>query len=70
LDTVLDVIDSSFDQAQRFTAASTAQRMLLEDAALVPMFSEQFNVVTRKEVQGFKFTALGIPTFRDVWLNK
>jgi peptide/nickel transport system substrate-binding protein len=70
LDTVLEQIEVTVDPAQRQEAVKTAQRMLLEDAAVVPLFADQFMMAGRKEVRDFRFSALGLPMYQDVWLAR
>ena len=70
LDPVLEQIETTTDPAARQEAVSTAQRMILEDAAVVPLFADQFMIAGRQAVQGFRFSALGLPMYQDVWLNE
>ena len=68
LDPVLEEIESTVDPKARQEAVSKAQRMLLEDAAVVPLFSDHFMMAGSKAVQGFFFSALGYPMYQDVWI--
>lgn len=68
LDPILTDIETVLDPEQRQVAVSEAQRLLLEDAALVPLFSDQFMIAARNRVQGFRYCALGLPMYQDVWL--
>ena len=70
LDAALDQIDSQVDGKKRQVAISAAQQMILQDAAAIPLFSDQFMIATRKEVQGFRFDALGLPMYQDIWIAK
>ena len=46
------------------------QKMVLEDAALIPLFSDDFMIAARREVQGFKYDGTGTPMYYDVWLKR
>lgn len=70
LDAVLQEITTTVDPAKRQQVVSQAQRLVLEDAACVPLFSDQFIVAARNEVHGYRFDALGLPMYQDVWISK
>lgn len=70
LDAVLEEIVTTVDPAKRQQVVAQAQRMVLEDAACVPLFSDQFIVAARNDVHGYRFDALGLPMYQDVWVSK
>lgn len=70
LDQVLEQIETTTDPAARQEAVSAAQRIILEDAAAIPLFSDQFMIAGRKAVQDFRFSAIGLPMYQDVWLKQ
>lgn len=70
LDPVLEDIETILDPETRQEAVSLAQQMLLEDAALVPLFADRFLIAGRNRVNGFRFCALGLPMYQDVWLDE
>jgi peptide/nickel transport system substrate-binding protein len=70
LDPILTEIETVLDPEQRQEAVSEAQRIVLEDAAIIPLFSDQFMIAARNRVQGFRFCALGLPMYQDVWLSE
>lgn len=70
LDALLAQADSELDPDKRFAVLKEVQRMVLEEAAIVPLFSDTFLIAARKEVRGYKFDATGTPLYHDVWLKK
>nr|MBO2508625.1 hypothetical protein [Bacillota bacterium] len=59
---------SEADDARRAALYRQAQEVLLKDLALVPMYTATVPLVTRAEVQGIKFDALGGPLFHDAYV--
>ena len=70
LDALLDKADSTLDVDRRMALLREIQKVILEDAALVPLFSDSFMIAARKEVRGYTFDAAGIPMYYDVWLKR
>ncbi|HEY8368735.1 MAG TPA: hypothetical protein VIM86_05395, partial [Thermodesulfobacteriota bacterium] len=70
LDALLERADAELDPDKRFAILEEVQRIVLEDAAIIPLFSDTFMIAARKEVQGYKFDATGTPLYHDVWLKK
>jgi peptide/nickel transport system substrate-binding protein len=70
LDALLDKADGELDADKRFAILKDVQRVVLEEAALIPLFSDTFMIAARKAVRGYKFDATGTPLYHDVWLKK
>ncbi len=70
LDALLERADSELDPDKRFALLKDVQRVVLEQAAIIPLFSDTFMIAARKEVRGYKFDATGTPLYHDVWLKK
>ena len=70
LDAVLDQADTTMDADRRMAVLQEVQKMVLEDAALIPLFSDDFMIAARREVQGFKYDGTGTPMYYDVWLKR
>ena len=52
------------------TVLRDVQKLVLEDAAIIPLFSDDFMIAARREVQGFKYDGTGTPMYYDVWLKR
>ena len=70
LDPLLDKADSTLDVEQRMAVLREVQKMVLEDGAILPLFSDAFMIAARREVQGYKFDGAGTPMYYDVWLKR
>ena len=70
LDPLLDRADATMDADRRMAVLQEVQKMVLEDAAIVPLFSDDFMIAARREVQGFKYDGTGTPMYYDVWLKR
>jgi peptide/nickel transport system substrate-binding protein len=70
LDPLLDRADSTVDPDRRAAVLQEIQRVVLEDAAVVPLFSDDFMIAARKEVRGYKFDGAGTPMYYDVWIKR
>ncbi len=70
LDALIDKADSTLDAEQRAAVLRDIQRIVLEDAAVIPLFSDSFMLAARKEVQGYTFDGVGAPKYYDVWLKR
>jgi peptide/nickel transport system substrate-binding protein len=70
LDPVLDSADSTLDPEKRLEVLKQVQQMVLDDAAMIPLFSDSFLIAARKELRGYKFDAAGAPMIYDVWLKR
>jgi peptide/nickel transport system substrate-binding protein len=70
LDPLLDQADATMDTDRRMTVLQEVQKIVLEDAAIVPLFSDDFMIAARREVQGFKSDGTGTPMYYDVWLKR
>jgi ABC-type transport system substrate-binding protein len=58
------------DADRRMALLQEIQKIVLEDAALVPLFSDDFMIAARSEVRGYKFDGAGTPMYYDVWLKR
>jgi peptide/nickel transport system substrate-binding protein len=70
LDPLLDRADGTVDPDKRAAVLQEIQRVVLEDAAVVPLFSDDFMIAARKEVRGYKFDGAGTPMYYDVWIKR
>ncbi|HWC02147.1 MAG TPA: ABC transporter substrate-binding protein, partial [Methylomirabilota bacterium] len=70
LDALLDRADGTMDADKRMALLQEIQKLVLEDAAIVPLFSDDFMIAARKEVRGYKFDGAGTPMYYDVWLKR
>jgi peptide/nickel transport system substrate-binding protein len=70
LDPLLDQADATMDADRRMAVLQEVQKLVLEDAALIPLFSDDFMIAARREVQGFKYDGTGTPMYYDVWLKR
>jgi peptide/nickel transport system substrate-binding protein len=70
LDALLDQADAAMDPERRMALLRDVQRMVLEDAAIIPLFSDDFMIAARAEVRGYKFDGAGTPMYYDVWLKR
>jgi peptide/nickel transport system substrate-binding protein len=70
LDPLLDQADATMDADRRMALLQEIQKLVLEDAAIVPLFSDDFMIAARREVQGFKYDGTGTPMYYDVWLKR
>jgi peptide/nickel transport system substrate-binding protein len=70
LDALLDRADGTMDADKRMALLQEIQKLVLEDAAIVPLFSDDFMIAARKEVRGYKFDGTGTPMYYDVWLKR
>jgi peptide/nickel transport system substrate-binding protein len=70
LDALLDQADAAMDPDRRMALLREIQAIVLEDAAIVPLFSDDFMIAARREVRGYKFDGTGTPMYYDVWLRR
>jgi peptide/nickel transport system substrate-binding protein len=70
LDPLLDQADATMDADKRMAVLQEVQKLVLEDAAIIPLFSDDFMIAARREVQGFKYDGTGTPMYYDVWLKR
>jgi peptide/nickel transport system substrate-binding protein len=70
LDALLDRADGTMDPDKRMAMLQEIQKIVLEDAAIIPLFSDDFMIAARKEVRGYKFDGTGTPMYYDVWLKR
>jgi peptide/nickel transport system substrate-binding protein len=70
LDPLLDQADATMDPDRRMAVLQEVQKLVLEDAAIIPLFSDDFMIAARREVQGFKYDGTGTPMYYDVWLKR
>ncbi|GAA0471347.1 MULTISPECIES: TIGR04028 family ABC transporter substrate-binding protein [Tatumella] len=70
LDQLLLKISQETDNAQRLKLTGEAQRYLLEQAYVIPVFEEPQVFAGAKWLKGISFEAVGRPSFYDAWLAK
>jgi peptide/nickel transport system substrate-binding protein len=70
LDVLLDQADATMDADLRMALLQEIQKIVLEDAAIIPLFSDDFMIAARSEVRGYKFDGTGTPMYYDVWLKR
>ena len=70
LDPLLDQADAAMDPDRRMALLQEVQKIVLEDAAIIPLFSDDFMIVARSEVRGYKYDGTGTPMYYDVWLKR
>jgi peptide/nickel transport system substrate-binding protein len=70
LDALLDQADATMDADRRMALLQEIQKIVLEDAAIIPLFSDDFMIAARSEVRGYKFDGTGTPMYYDVWLKR
>ncbi|HEX6989962.1 MAG TPA: ABC transporter substrate-binding protein [Bacillota bacterium] len=68
LQDLLTRAQSEVDDAQRAALYRQAQQVMLEDMALVPLYTGTVPMVARSEVQGIKFDTFGQPLFHDAYV--
>ncbi len=68
IDEILEQTDVTIDPAERMEVIAKAQKALLEDAAIIPLFTAWGSVAHRSEVEGLKNDVVGI-LYNDVIIN-
>lgn len=66
---VLDKAAATVDWDARKPILDEAQKMLLQEALAVPMFTDHVILTVRKEVHGFEWDALGWERLNDMWVE-
>ncbi|PFG20164.1 TIGR04028 family ABC transporter substrate-binding protein [Serinibacter salmoneus] len=69
LDALLDAVASTADEEERLAATEEAQRYLVEQAYVVPLFEEPQVYGAQPYVQGFGWDSIARPVFYDTWLE-
>lgn len=69
LNPVLRAADAAVVWEEREPILRDAQRILLEEGALVPILTEYIMVAVRDGVQDYRWDALGYEVWNDVWLE-
>ena len=70
LNDLLLKISQETDDAQRLKLTGDAQRYLLEQAYVIPIFEEPQVYAGAQWLKGMSFEAVGRPSFYDAWLDK
>jgi len=70
LNTLLSQISTETDNAKRLSLTGEAQRYLLEQAYVIPIFEEPQVYAGAPWLNGVGFEAVGRPSFYDTWLAK
>lgn len=63
LDPLLDQLRTLTDSAERQAAAEGAQKLIVEQAYFVPLYTDQVTLVVSGRVQGASFANYGDPRF-------
>lgn len=69
LNALLDAIASEPDRQKRLSLSADAQRHLLEQAYVIPLFEEPQVFAAAPYVNGLSFEAVARPSFYNVWLS-
>lgn len=70
LDTALADADTNTDENARQQDYLTAQRIIMENALVIPMFTVNTSYLTSPSVQGFTFDLEGYPWLYDISISK
>lgn len=70
LNALLTAISAEVDGQQRLQLTGDAQRYLLDNAYVIPIFEEPQVFAGASWVKGVRFEAVGRPSFYGVWLDK
>ncbi len=70
LNTLLVGISSEVDPQKRLALAGDAQRYLIEQAYVIPIFEEPQVYAGSPALKGIAFEAVGRPSFYTAWLEK
>ncbi|MDO9711472.1 TIGR04028 family ABC transporter substrate-binding protein [Paracraurococcus lichenis] len=68
LNAQLDAIAAEPDRAKRLALVGEAQRYLIDQAYVIPVFEEPQVFAAAPRVQGFGFEAVGRPSFYGTWI--
>ena len=69
LDPVLRAADAAVVWEEREPILREAQKILLEEGALVPILTEYVMVAVSDGVEGYRWDALGYEVWNDIWLD-
>ena len=70
VDALLEEVRVEQDVERRLDLYRRAQRLLLEDAAAIPLWYDRNYVLIKPYVKGYALTPLGLPTLADVRLDR
>jgi oligopeptide transport system substrate-binding protein len=70
LDALLDQAAVEQDQQKRFALYQQAEQMIVQDAAMLPLYFGRSYVVVKPYVQGYKLNLLGFPLLNKVSISK
>lgn len=70
LDAVLDQADTAVEWQEREQHLRDAQRILLQEAALVPILTEYVMVAVQNDVIDYRWDPLGYEIWNDIWLDR
>lgn len=66
---LLDEAAATVDWDKRVPLLDEAQKMLLDEALAIPMFTDHVVLMVRKEVHEFRWDALGWELLNDMWVD-
>lgn len=70
LNALLTAISAEVDPQKRLQLTGDAQRYLLDNAYVIPIFEEPQVFAGARWVKGVNFEAVGRPSFYGAWLEK
>ena len=71
LDQLLSQASATLDTAQRAQLYQQAQKIILDQARILPLYDQQNNFLYRSDVHGVRALAtVSTPTFLDAWVSK
>jgi oligopeptide transport system substrate-binding protein len=65
-DSLIEDARTERDQARRMALYQEAEKVLVEDAAIIPLYHAPYYVLTKPYVRGFSIGPLGIPILNNV----
>ncbi|MEW5974648.1 MAG: ABC transporter substrate-binding protein [Acidobacteriota bacterium] len=71
IDRTLDMAQRTLDQSRRAELYQRAEKRILQDIVIVPLFLAKYSIATRKEVRGLELSPLGLQylPLRTIWLE-
>ncbi|OJV92137.1 MAG: hypothetical protein BGO39_09460 [Chloroflexi bacterium 54-19] len=69
LDSLLDKVDTTLDIAARLDYVREAQKLIIEKAKVVPLYSPWTLIAFQNRVQDTKLDGLALPLYNDVWFK-
>lgn len=70
LDEVLKAAESERNQDKRFALYQQAEKILQDDAAMIPVFSSVYSLLTKPTVRNWKFNTIGPASLKIIQFSK